>query len=117
MPSSVIAHPSRWLRGASCAALLALLAGCYVVPVGHRPYDGPVVEAPPPPAQYEVVPAAPAVGHIWIGGYWTWRLGRHVWIGGRWAVPPPGQVWVPHRWDRGPRGWSERPGYWSHRGR
>ncbi len=108
----------RVLRLAATGGLVALLSACYVVPVGgYRggPYEsGPMVESGPPAPQYEVVPA-PILGHIWIGGYWTWQLGRHLWIGGRWAVPPSGQHWTPHRWERGSRGWHERPGHWSHR--
>lgn len=108
----------RALRLLSALALMTALSACYIVPVGPRGgYDaGPVVVDGPPPPQYEVVPAAPGLGYVWIGGYWTWQLGRHAWVGGRWAVPPAGHSWVPHRWDRGSRGWSERPGYWQ-RGR
>lgn len=109
-------RPRRALRLLAATTLLGLLSACYVVPIGypHSPSAGEVVEAPPAP-QYEVIPAAPAAGYVWLGGYWTWRLGRHAWIGGRWALPPAGHYWVPHRWDRGPRGWSERPGRWERR--
>lgn len=108
------------MRLAASAGLVAALSACYVVPVGgYRgggPYEsGPGVEYAPPAPQYEVIPAAPALGYLWLGGHWSWRLGRHAWIGGRWALPPQGHYWVPHRWDRGPRGWSERPGHWSPR--
>ena len=79
----------------------------------QAPVQGPVVEVAPPPPQYEVIPVAPAVGWIWIGGHWTWHLGRHVWVGGRWAAPLPGHVWVGPRWESvHPRGWRYHGGYW-----
>lgn len=117
----------RGLLGAALA-LPALLAGCYVVPIGAPHGRGPGggrggghddggawVQVPPPAPRYEPIPVAPGPGYLWIGGYWSWQVNRHVWIGGRWALPPAGHVWVPHRWDRGRRGWSERPGHWGRR--
>lgn len=102
----------------SAAISLVSLTGCVIAPYGrHAGYDtdGPYVDAAPPPPQYEVIPVAPALGYVWLGGYWTWNLGRHVWIGGRWALPPGGHHWSPHRWERGPRGWREHPGQWRRR--
>ena len=111
---------------AAVFSIVATLAGCVVAPLGgpYRatpyPYEagppGPMVDVAPPPPQYEVVPVAPALGYVWIGGYWNWHLGRHVWIGGRWAVPPSGHYWVPHRWERGGQGWRQHPGHWGRRG-
>ncbi len=98
------------------------LSACVIVPAS--PYDhggpyasesGPVVDAPPPQAQYEVIPAAPGIGYVWIGGYWAWQWGRHVWIGGRWAAPPGGHAWVPGYWGREYRGWRWHGGYWGRR--
>lgn len=116
LSASRLARSSRWIPA---ALLTALLSGCYIVPAGYPRGGypaGEVVDVAPPAPQYEVVPAAPGLGYVWIGGYWNWQLGRHVWVGGRWALPPAGHTWVPHRWERGPRGWSSYPGYWR-RGR
>ena len=104
------------------------LAGCIVAPVPYgrgrggygdpgdyprAPVEGPVVQVPPPPPQYEVIPVAPVAGWIWIGGHWNWQLGRHVWIGGRWTAPLPGHVWVGPRWAPAqPGGWRYHGGYW-----
>lgn len=97
----------------------AALAGCVIAPLPPSgPYqseEGPVVDAPPPPPQYESAPPAPAVGYVWIGGHWAWRAGRHVWIGGRWALPPAGYAWVPGYWGRHGHGWRWRGGYWGRR--
>ena len=66
----------------------------------------------PPPPRYEVVPAPPYVGAVWIGGYWGWRGRAHVWVPGRYVRPRPGYVYVPHNWARvGPR-WRYHPGGW-----
>ena len=105
--------------------LFATLTGCVVAPLAgpyrqtQLPYEsgppGPYVDAGPPAAQYEVIPLAPALGHIWISGFWNWHLGRHAWVGGRWAMPPQGRYWVPHRWERGHQGWRQQPGHWGRR--
>ncbi|WP_247664429.1 hypothetical protein [Ideonella alba] len=110
----------RLLAGSSLLVLLALPA-CVVVPA-HRPayggppvYEsGPVVMAPmaPPPPQYEVVPAIPFPGAIWIGGYWNWVGGRHVWVGGRWEAPRHGWHYEPRRWEPAARGGYELRGGW-----
>lgn len=110
----------------------ATLGGCVIAPIPSRrggwepahpgypadshprgPAEGPVVDVPPPEPRYEVQPAAPGPAWVWIGGYWTWHLGRHVWIGGRWSLPLAGHVWVAPRWyPVGPRGWRHQGGYW-----
>lgn len=105
------------LAAAGVLAAVAGLSGCVVAPYPYRGYggEGVYVDAPPPPPQAEVVPPPPVVGWLWIGGYWTWQLGRHVWIGGRWAAPRPGYEWYPHRWERDGRGWRSHGGYWGRR--
>jgi hypothetical protein len=77
--------------------------------------DGGVIEASvePPPPQYEVVPAAPYPGAVWIGGSWVWRHGRHEWVRGRYVRPRRGYYYQPHRWERTPNGrWRRTPGGW-----
>jgi len=94
----------------------ALLSGCVVAPVDPQPvsYGQPVyVNSAPPAPQYEAVGQAPAVGYVWIGGYWAWQLSRYVWIGGHWEAPRAGYRWVPHAWSRGDRGWFMRGGRWD----
>ena len=123
---------------AGAGLLLLGLGGCVVAPLPPRAYPpqpgypayppppgpgapmtapepGPVIVEPPPPAQTELMPVAPGLGYVWIGGYWTWHLGRHVWIAGRWAVPPAGYVWAPGWWGRHGRGWRWHGGYWRRR--
>lgn len=71
-----------------------------------------VGEAPPAP-RVEVVPAAPSLGHVWVGGYWardgsawTWVPGVHVvrpahrnhWEPGHWVVRGNRWLWIPGRW-------------------
>ena len=116
--------PAPFTRSAIALALLATLSGCYIVPA--RPYYGgeqrppvyaneaPIPEGPPPPRD-EVYGVAPALGWLWLGGYWGWNLGRHVWIGGHWEAPRVGQYWVPHRWAPVRGGWHLNQGYWARR--
>jgi hypothetical protein len=101
-----------WVRaGAALALGAALLSGCVVAPVG--PYPGEVVAVAPPAPQVEVYGPAPAVGYVWIGGFWRWYGGRHVWVGGHWEAPRPGYHWVPHRWEPVRGGYRAVPGYWA----
>ena len=72
-----------------------------------------VREAPPPPAR-EYIIERPSPNHVWIGGYWTWRLGRHVWVSGRWELPPRANVvWVAPRWEFRGNGYVFLEGYWQ----
>ncbi|MFT3665655.1 hypothetical protein [Piscinibacter sp.] len=107
----------RFFTLGAAAALSLALAGCVVAPApyGSYGYYGEPVSVAPPPPQVEYMPAAPAPGWLWIGGFWSWRANRHVWVGGHWEAPRPGYRWVPHQWQRQGQGWRERPGYWNRR--
>jgi hypothetical protein len=109
-----MSQPAR-IALALAVAASTLLSACIVVPAGRPAYAGEVVMAAPPPPQAEVVGVAPAVGYVWIGGFWNWVGGRHVWIGGHWEAPRPGHVWVPHQWMRYGNGWRMAPGHWERR--
>lgn len=104
-------NPSLRFGAAVCLAG-ALLTGCVVAPVA--PYRGAaVVTVAPPAPQVEVYGPPPAVGYIWIAGFWNWIGGRHVWVGGHWEAPRPGYRWAPHRWEPVPGGWRMNPGHWD----
>lgn len=99
-------------RGAllSAAAAALALTGCVVVPA--RDWDVEADQAPPPP-RYEAVPVAPALGWIWIAGFWRWANRGYVWVPGYWTAPRPGWRWAPHRWEPyGPR-WRHYGGRWE----
>ncbi len=99
---------------------LGLLSACVVVPAdpyrqgGGEAYPsaGTYVDVAPPAPRYEVAPAMPYAGAIWIGGYWGWHGHRHVWSPGYWSRPQHGRTWVPHRWHSSPRGWVLQGGRW-----
>lgn len=115
-PLSLLSWRRRLLLAAALGA--PVLTGCVVAPVEPRPvsYSEPYyVNTAPPPAQYEQVGPPPAVGYVWIGGYWAWQLSRYVWIGGHWEAPRAGHHWQPHAWYRGDRGWYPRYGRWERR--
>lgn len=106
-----------WQRKLIPAGLLlsALLSGCVIAPA--RPYyadgDGDVVSVAPPPPRQEYIGVAPALGYIWLGGYWGWTGRGHTWVGGHWEAPRGGQRWMPHTWIQMRGGWRQRPGHWS----
>ena len=73
-----------------------------------------LVTTPPPPLIREYIVERPSPYHVWIGGSWSWRLGKHVWIGGRWDLPPRANVaWVEPRWERRGSGYVYVEGYWQ----
>lgn len=104
----------RFLLAAIAGASALLLGGCIVAPapVGRPVYREPVIVAPPP-LRAEYPGPAPAVGYVWIGGYWNWIGGRHEWAPGHWEAPRPGYNWVPHRWEREGDRWQQHGGRWE----
>ena len=73
-----------------------------------------VADRPPPEPQYEVPPAAPAVGYVWAPGYWYWYDNHYVWIRGSWIEGRPGYAYVAPRWVYGGGvGWTFWAGGWS----
>ena len=69
--------------------------------------------APPPPAQVEVIPPEPYVGAVWVSGRWIWRGGRHVWTAGNYVRPRPGYVYAPHTWTAHGNRWKYQPPQWQ----
>lgn len=96
------------------AAALAL-GGCAVVPADDYGYDDDryyeretVIVTPPPRIEYRGLP--PAIGYIWIDGYWN-RVGpRPHWVPGYWSPPRVhSRPFVqPPRIDARPDGRSDR---------
>ena len=67
----------------------------------------------PPVERVEVISAAPAVGFVWIRGWWAWRGAKFEWMPGRWERPIEGRrEWVPHRWVHDRNGWYLVDGHW-----
>ena len=89
-----------------------LMTGCVATVQSPGVYGGVVMTAPPPPRQ-EYMGYPPAVGYVWISGYWSWVGARYQWIPGRWSAPRPGYVWVPHSWHRDGDRWQQRGGRWE----
>lgn len=101
----------RLLIATFTAALL--LGGCVVAPYDTYPVYGDPVYVEPPPPRIEHPGYAPAVGYLWIGGYWNWSGHQHVWIPGRWEAPRPGYRWIEPRWERDGRNWRQQRGGWQ----
>ncbi len=89
------------------------LGGCVFAEPRGPYYASEVVTLAPPPPREEIIGVAPAVGYVWIGGYWGWTGGRHEWVPGRWEAPRPGYRWAPHAWVREERGWRLHRGHWE----
>jgi hypothetical protein len=94
----------------------AVLGGCAVVPVqdyGYDPVPAATVYAAPPQPLVEYRGLPPALGYVWLDGYWNWAGVRYDWIPGRWINPPPGRVWVPRVWRRDGDRWHSHGGFWE----
>ncbi len=63
---------------------------------------------PPALPVYEQ-PAIPAVGYLWVPGYWSWSdEGYYYWVPGTWVLPPQtGLLWTPGYW-----GWNHGVYLW-----
>src|SRR5574343_29308 len=101
---------SRFSRFVPPVMLALLLTACAIEPMPY--YSEGVMVAPPPP-RVEYPGYAPAVGYMWIGGYWAWTGYRHEWVPGRWAPPRPGYRWVEPRWIHDGRYWHQQGGRWE----
>jgi hypothetical protein len=101
----------RVLAVLTAAIVAGPVTGCAVY---VRPVPGVVyIQRRPPEARVEVIPAAPATGFVWIGGYWATRGAEFEWVPGRWERPIEGRrEWVPHRWEHDRNGWYLIEGHW-----
>ncbi len=76
------------LRLATLICLVAVQSSCSAHTY-RSPYHEPVVvirPAPPAP-HYEYRSHPPALGSVWIGGYWKRTGGHYQWIPGHWEIP------------------------------
>jgi hypothetical protein len=97
---------AKWLYGGILASAIAIPAfGQISVTIG----------TPPPPIRYEVRPAMPGAGYVWVDGYWGVRGGRYVWVPGVWQRPPyAGAYWSHPHYDHYNNGWQMHEGHWDH---
>jgi hypothetical protein len=89
----------------------SLLGADFYFGVGVNVGPGGYVLAPPPPPPVVVtyMPPRPAVGYVWVPGYWYPAGRAYRWRGGYWAKPPRGKVrWVAPQY----RGGRYYVGYW-----
>jgi WXXGXW repeat (2 copies) len=104
-----------WLLG--CIVLLAPLQKSQAqVAVSIDLFAPPLVAIAPPPLPVYVVPVPPAIGFMWMPGYWGWDGEDYYWVPGTWLRPPrPRVLWTPGywAWRAGAFAWSA--GYWGPR--
>src|SRR5579862_3268181 len=68
----------------------------------------------PPEIPVYVQPPLPAVGYMWIPGFWQWGDDGYFWVPGTWVAPPSaGLLWTPGYWgwNNGVFAWNA--GYWG----
>ena len=74
------------------------------------------VNSAPPPLPYYEQPAIPAVGYLWVPGYWYWdsSVDDYYWVPGTWVAPPRrGLLWTPAYWSWVEGRYVFYPGYWA----
>jgi hypothetical protein len=77
---------------------------------------GIVVSFGPPAIPVYVQPPCPAVGYIWVPGYWAWDpdFGDYYWVPGTWVLAPQvGYLWTPGYWGWNGGGYVFYQGYWG----
>jgi hypothetical protein len=76
-----------------------------------------VVEVPsaPPEPKPEVKTPCPALGYIWVAGYWDYIGGHHVWRDGRWVQGKPGYEYVRARYEFDGKAWQFHVPHWHKR--
>jgi hypothetical protein len=105
-------------------AVVAMATPVLVAPAAFTPASAQfdvnfIVNTPPPPPRYEVVPA-PRYGYVWAPGHWRWDGRQHVWINGVWVQERAGYRYVPDRWERyvdnGRERWRYHASRWDRNG-
>ena len=73
-----------------------------------------VNKAPPPLPVYDQ-PPIPALGYLWVPGYWAWSEGvGYYWVPGTWILPPSaGLLWTPGYWESEEGVYVFHFGYWG----
>ena len=106
------------MRATRLFALAILLAPCSLATL-HAAYGQLVLgvsvnEAPPPLPVYDQ-PSIPALGYLWVPGYWAWSEGGgYYWVPGTWILPPEaGLVWTPGYWGSEEGVYVFHVGYWG----
>ena len=70
----------------------------------------------PPVLPVYTQPPCPAVGYIFVPGYWAWSpaLNDYYWVPGTWVpAPQPGYLWTPGWWGFSAGFYRWNPGYWG----
>jgi hypothetical protein len=106
------------MRATRLFALAILLAPCTLVTLraayGQLVLGVSVNKAPPPLPVYDQ-PPIPALGYLWVPGYWAWSEGGgYYWVPGTWVLPPKaGLVWTPGYWGSEEGVYVFHVGYWG----
>lgn len=105
-------HKRTMFTRIACGA--ALTAAMAVPAMSQVSFGIQIGRTPPPPLRYEVRPAMPGPGYVWVDGYWRWDRGRYVWAPGVWQRPPYAGAYYTHgHWDHYPDGWHYHEGHWD----
>jgi hypothetical protein len=75
---------------------------------------GVSVALAPPPLPVYTQPPLPALGYIWVPGYWAYADSDYFWVPGTWVEPPQvGYLWTPGYWAWANGEYAWNGGYWG----
>jgi hypothetical protein len=93
------------LSGAAC-----IVAGSLACLAPSTAY----AQNPPPPADNQMMGAAPSPAYVWMSGHWNSEGGQWKWMAGHWDLPPTrSAIWVAGHWIQGGSGWVWVNGAWN----
>lgn len=99
-------------HGIIIAALLSIGTAAWLPAQAHTDVGvNIIVQGPPPPVRYEVVPA-PRPGYLWVPGYWGGNGAGYVWVDGHWEFARPGYVYARPEWRHDRDHWYLERGGW-----
>lgn len=104
------------LRGVICGIAAAAALGALPVVSSAAVVVGVSVNIAPPAIPVYAQPPCPAVGYLWVPGYWAWGPAGYYWVPGTWVQPPSvGLLWTPGYWGWVSGAYLWHAGYWGPR--
>jgi WXXGXW repeat (2 copies) len=105
---------SNSFRSVICGIAAAVALAALPVVSSAAVFVGVSVNIAPPVLPVYVQPPCPAVGFLWVPGYWAYGDAGYYWVPGTWVQPPSvGLLWTPGYWGWVNGAYAWNAGYWG----